>query len=180
MTANSPAAWSERATRENSWDAALWSEQGQRDRFASVLEALNPQPGETLLDYGCGTGAFTDWIPDGVNYLGYDWSPGMLIRAELDHPKHRFTDTEPVASFDLVACVGPFNLPDGWSKQQTRDTLARLWQRTQRTLVVCLYAGADNDCLIYTEAEALDFGAVRGNASVRRHLPNDLLLTVRR
>jgi len=167
----------------------MWSAAGQRARFDAVLAALHPQPGETLYDYGAGTGLFSTLIPDGVGYLGYDWSRGMVERAQLDHPLSAFVN-EDMASItpDLIACIGPFNLRDGWSKQQTWDVLTDLWSRCGRAMAVCLYAGDDEDCIIYLDSDCITF-AKRASSqdpgrestwSVARHRPNDLLLVLRR
>jgi ubiquinone/menaquinone biosynthesis C-methylase UbiE len=46
---------------------------------AAVAERLNPQPGEYLLDAGCGTGVFTtDFIAAGATVVGLDISRPML------------------------------------------------------------------------------------------------------
>ncbi len=182
MIANSPAAWSERASAENSWNAALWSEAGQRARFDSVLAALDPQPGESLLDYGCGTGALADLLPENVDYIGYDWSEGMLERARIEHPGRGFTSELLPYLVELVACVGPFNLADGWSKEQTWGTLSALWGRTTRALAVCLLSRTDESgLLVYTQGEVSEFAETLGTRfSVSRHLANDLLLVLKR
>jgi SAM-dependent methyltransferase len=182
MVRNTPSAWSERASAETSYEAAMWSEQGQKERFAAVLETLEPQAGEVLLDFGCGTGLFSTWMPHGVVYVGYDWSEGMIARAEHDHPSCRFTSVFPPPRADLVACVGPFNLVDGWSKQQTWDTLTDLWGGCNRALAVCLYSGEhDPDCISYRDSDCITFCKSTGAAwTVERHRSNDLLLVLRR
>lgn len=184
MIANSPAAWTERATLADPYEAVMWSLEGQAERFASVLAALNPLPGEILLDYGCGTGALADLVPPD-RYLGFDSSPGMVERARRDHPDHRFVDASapPVpVDVDLVAAVGPFNLADGWGKYHTWATLRFLWGHTRRALAVCLYAGDDPACLSYGTDETSDFAETLDAAywQIRRHRPNDLLLVLKR
>lgn len=195
MIANSPAAWSERAKLNTSWDAAMWSPEGQQARFAAVLEALAPRAGETLLDFGCGTGSLFDHLPDTVGYTGFDWSAGMIKRALLDHPgsppgrffsnggsglpgplSYAYTPT-----YDLIACIGPFNLRDGWSRTETWNVLNDLWGRTGRALAACLYAGEDPACLAYTMNETSEFAAAAGaRHTARKHLPNDILLVMER
>ena len=120
---NTPQAWSERAKKGRSWDAAMWSQEGQQERFTAVLNAIRPQRGETLLDFGCGTGAFAEALPAGVQYLGYDWATGMIERAEREHVYRDFTTHEPTGVFDFVVCIGPFNLRDNWTKEQTWEKL---------------------------------------------------------
>lgn len=176
-TANTPAAWSSRADRGEPWQAAGWSRTGQSERFRKVAAALDVRAGESLLDYGCGTGAFSELLDDHVDYVGYDWAEGMIRRARRDHPNRRFQIYEPRGSFDLVVAVGPFNLPDRWSKERTWQTLRALWDRTGRALAVSLYAGHDDRCLIYTQAECEAFAfSETYYARVEYWRPNDILL----
>lgn len=180
---NTPAAWSERAEAfESSWDACGWSHDGQHVRHAAVLAALDPRPGETLLDWGCGTGALAGLLPPGVAYSGFDSAPGMVARARREHPSHRFvTRFKPYGHFDLVACIGPFNLRGGWSKQHTWHTLRHLWDaHTPRALAVCLYAGDDPNCLSYSEGETRVAASMLGGDVQVLSVRNDLLLVVRR
>ena len=159
----------------------MWSQEGQRARFDAVLAALNPQVGESLLDHGCGTGLLSTLLPDGVDYTGYDWSEGMIERARRDHLGVNFTIGEPNIIVDMVACVGPFNLKDGWSKQQTWDTIIHLWGRCRRAMAVSLYAGDDPDCITYLDSDCIAFGkSTLARWSVERHRHNDLLLLLER
>ena len=180
-TENTPTAWSERAATPEPWSACGWTFDGQADRFDAVLDELDPQPGDRLLDWGCGTGGLSDLVAPGVNYTGFDSAMGMVERARRDHPGRRFQDWEPRGDFDLVAAVGPFNLPDHWSKEMTWYTLRRLFDRTDRRLVASLYAGSDPSCLSYTleESDRFDKGqGFRAFADKWRH--NDILVVLER
>jgi SAM-dependent methyltransferase len=64
-----------------------WSEQ-PRTRFSTelekqlMLEMLNPSPGETLVDIGCGTGSSSNpFVQKGLQVTGVDPSPYMLDSA---------------------------------------------------------------------------------------------------
>lgn len=178
---NTPAAWSRRAeTFATSWGAAGWTRAGQSERFVKVLDALKPQPGERLLDYGCGTGALSDLVGPDVTYLGYDFSPGMVARARREHEGVLFLNRVSIARADVVACVGTFNLPG--DKAATWQTLRWLWHDLEpRAMAVSLYAGRDSRCLTYTVDETLR--AVAGfswRVSVERWRHNDILAVVRR
>ena len=182
MISNAPEAWTQRSQAGTSHEAAMWSESGQRERYAAVLSALDPRPGETLYDYGCGTGLLSTMVPAGVGYLGYDWSRGMIERAQRDHPLSAFVN-EDLASItpDLIACIGTFNLADGWSKEQTWTALSDLWSRCGRAMAVCLYAGEDEECIRYRDSECMAFAKqTRASWSLERHRPNDLLLVLGR
>ena len=178
---NTPSAWSERArTFADPWTAAGWSEASQKARFAAVLAATKPQPGERLLDVGCGTGAFCEWLPASVAYTGFDTAPGMIHRAAKDHPGRVFQSWQPTQTFDVTVVIGPFNLPDGWSKEATWHTLRHLWDRTTRVLAVSLYAGDDEQCLRYTEADCAGLLGESYRSSVTRWRSNDLLVVLER
>lgn len=157
MIANTPEAWSERAEIADPWSAALWSEAGQTQRFLAVLRHLDLRDGDTLLDYGAGTGRFCEFLPLTVTYYAYDTAPGMRERVRREHPRAWVLDEMPDMAFDHIVCIGTFNLRDGWSKRQTWDCLDDLWQTGTRTLAVSFYRGDDKECLSYTPLEILEF-----------------------
>jgi len=160
----------------------MWTDRGQVSRFEKVLWALDPQPGERLLDYGCGTGALTERLSGEVGYLGYDWAEGMVERAKRVHPGREFTTHHPINGFDLVACVGPFNLKHNWSKQHTWHTLRHLWATTGcHTLAALLYTGEDLDCISYTLEECKAFAHGESYWSdVEQWRYNDILILLKR
>jgi SAM-dependent methyltransferase len=56
-----------------------------------VLAILDPQPGERILDVGCGTGQLTAEIARaGAEVTGIDSSPEMIARARSNFPEIRF------------------------------------------------------------------------------------------
>jgi SAM-dependent methyltransferase len=184
LLANTPGAWDERAAEPTSWQAAMWSRKGQEARFKAVRSALRLDPGDSLLDYGCGTGRLRRWL-DPVEYYGYDWSPAMRERARLDQAEWPGTilDELPPGRFDHVVCVGTFNLADGWSKDETGMTLLDLWMKhVGKSLVVCLYRGEDPACLRYLPVEAAMWAQrlCKRWAIDASYLENDFMLVMRR
>jgi len=177
---NSPAAWSERAeTLPTPYEACGWTEASQAERMRKVIEALDPQPGDSLLDFGCGTGELARYIEGDVGYIGYDSAQGMVVRAAREHPGRHFQMFEPGTTVDLTAVVGTFNLPG--DKLLTWAALRRLWDATGRTLAASLYAGEDERCLIYTEAECARFASAESYRwRVERWRHNDLLIVLDR
>lgn len=75
------------------WNAALYE-----DKHAFVwqygedlLTLLNPQPGEQILDLGCGTGQLTEKIADsGAVGRGIDSAVEMIEKARQNYPQLRF------------------------------------------------------------------------------------------
>jgi trans-aconitate 2-methyltransferase len=58
----------------------------------SLLQWLAPQPGERILDLGCGTGQLTDKIAStGSQAWGIDFSAEMIETARASYPHLRFT-----------------------------------------------------------------------------------------
>lgn len=56
---------------------------GPRALRRFVDEFVRPSDGVTLLDAGCGTGSFLDYLPDRVSYVGFDINPAYINAARL-------------------------------------------------------------------------------------------------
>jgi len=56
-----------------------------------LIELLDPQPGERILDLGCGTGQLTYKVAEsGANAIGLDASPEMVGQARQNFPQLQF------------------------------------------------------------------------------------------
>jgi trans-aconitate 2-methyltransferase len=79
------------------WNAALYD---QKHSFVfeygrDLLSLLNPQPGERILDLGCGTGRLTKAIADtGALVVGIDNSPSMIAAARGEYPHLEFFEAD--------------------------------------------------------------------------------------
>jgi trans-aconitate methyltransferase len=72
----------------SAWDAARYQDQHSFVwRYgANLMESLNPQPGERILDVGCGTGQLTAEIArSGATVTGLDKSAEMLAEARKNY-----------------------------------------------------------------------------------------------
>jgi|ERR1700685_1164282 len=77
----------------NTWNPELYE---ARHAFVwqygeSVIELLDPKPGEKVLDLGCGPGQLTQKIADrGAEVIGLDASPEMIGQARQNFPHLKF------------------------------------------------------------------------------------------
>ena len=70
------------------WNAQQYAQQGRfvADLAGGVFELLAPQPGERILDLGCGDGVLTAKIAaTGAEVVGADSSPSMVEAAQALH-----------------------------------------------------------------------------------------------
>ena len=75
------------------WDAERYEQDFSfvPDMARDLLQWLNPQPGERILDLGCGTGALTATIAEtGAFVEGLDLDERMLAVARREHPEIPF------------------------------------------------------------------------------------------
>ena len=77
----------------DNWDSTLYDD---RHAFvwqnsADLIDVLDPQPGERVLDLGCGTGHLTAQIAArGADVTGIDASVSMVAQARQNYPKVKF------------------------------------------------------------------------------------------
>src|SRR5687767_10808358 len=91
---------------QSSWDSWLYDESFAiiTELGAGVVELLAPQPGERIVDLGCGTGGLTAQIAVvGAEVVGIDASEAMIARARELYPHLRFE----VARGEDFAVEGP-------------------------------------------------------------------------
>jgi trans-aconitate methyltransferase len=70
---------------QQAWDTSVYAQDGRfvAELAESLLETLDPQPGERILDLGCGDGFLTQRIAEaGATALGVDSSAAMIAATE--------------------------------------------------------------------------------------------------
>jgi trans-aconitate 2-methyltransferase len=78
---------------EKRWDAHQYDAKHSYvwEHGAALLDLLRPQPGQRVLDLGCGTGHLTAQLAAaGAEVLGIDRSAEMIAQARRNHPQLRF------------------------------------------------------------------------------------------
>ena len=71
-------------TTKQIWNAGTYHKNARfvSDLGAEILAWLHPQPGEYILDLGCGDGALTEQlVKSGAQVVGIDTSPDLLAAA---------------------------------------------------------------------------------------------------
>ena len=82
------------------WDSSRYAQNARfvSDLGQSVLELLNPQPGERILDLGCGDGALTEkLVAAGAEVVGVDGSADMVSAS-----RERGLDARVMDAYDLT------------------------------------------------------------------------------
>lgn len=93
---------------KQTWNADVYESNARfvSDLGMPVVELLNPQPGERILDLGCGDGVLTKKIEDmGCELIGIDSSPELVLAAQsrgLDVTVQDATQMGFRAEFDAV------------------------------------------------------------------------------
>jgi trans-aconitate methyltransferase len=106
------------------WDARLYDDKHSfvYKMAEGLLDLLAPQPGEHILDIGCGTGHLTANIAaSGAEVTGVDRSPDMIRLAREAYPQIRFEVADATSiplqdSFDAVFSNATLH----WVKEQER------------------------------------------------------------
>ena len=164
-----PATENEQIRSGQSWDATLYdtSHAFVWKYGASVLELLAPQPGERVLDLGCGTGHLTAQIAAaGAQVVGIDKAASMIEQARATYPNLRFE----VADGSNFSFPEPFdavfsNAAIHWMREPARvvASIARALKPGGR--LVAEFGGKGNTAplieAVYAASEAAGYPARR-------------------
>jgi trans-aconitate methyltransferase len=115
-------------TRAQSWDPERYARNARfvSDLGTPVLDLLAPQPGERILDLGCGDGVLTKKLADlGCNVVGVDASPEMVSAARALELDARVMDGHAL-QFDCAFDAVFSNAALHWLKQPSK-VIAGVW-----------------------------------------------------
>jgi SAM-dependent methyltransferase len=119
--------------------------EGQRLRFGILLDAVRENVGwtSTILDVGCGYGAFVEYLIEhghfdaADNYTGIDISPEMIAAAREMRPNRRFEVRNLIEEpydrqFEAVIACGIFQLNHGG--EYCEAIIEAMWRAAGRIL----------------------------------------------
>ncbi|MCH8237428.1 MAG: methyltransferase domain-containing protein [Proteobacteria bacterium] len=157
--------------------SAFWKDAERQTRRYQILSRLfheeDRNGGITITDFGCGYGAFFDYLEarpvmEGSRYMGIDMSAGMIAEAQrrIRDPRATFHHGLIAAEdADYTFACGTYNMNmnagrDEWAAY-IKASLVQLWSRTRKSLGFnLLSASADEKYpgLYYTKpAPYVDF-----------------------
>ena len=110
-----------------------WSSADSQEKRFSVLTEIGDLDNDTILDVGCGLGAFFDYIHNAypnLSYTGVDINPNMIQEAQQKHSDIEFIHTDITSDlhalnnrkFDYVFLSGALNL----STDKHHDTIENI------------------------------------------------------
>ena len=113
-------------------NATLW-------RYA-VVKAIDPQPGERILDIACGTGTSSAALTrTGATVVGVDFSPGMLGEARRKHSSVEFVEGDamklPFVSDEFDAVTISFGLRNITDPKAALDEMYRVLKPGGRLVI---------------------------------------------
>jgi SAM-dependent methyltransferase len=182
LAESSPQAWDSYVSADGPdyLMADCGSPESHERRLRAVLR-LPIATGETLLEFGCGTGRLADLVPPGVHYAGLDWSEAAvtLARHRRPHGTFRCGSVADLTLHDWVVASGPFNYAKGWSRSQTAEAVAALWEASRRGIALTVLRIPADGRLHYDDGELISFlaGCDWSHLELdRSYLPNDMCL----
>jgi trans-aconitate methyltransferase len=122
------------AEDQQEWESSRYAENARfvSDLGQPLVELLNPQPGEHILDLGCGDGALTEKLVEaGAQVVGVDASEDMIAAARRRGLDARVADAYHLtftSEFDAVFSNAALH----WMKRDPDAVIASVWRALNR------------------------------------------------
>ena len=130
------------------WQASKWfSEESQYERFAIAASFLLPE--HSILDVGCGTGDFYEFLASrykNIKYKGVDFSNAMIEKAKEKYNSNfeNIDLLEINEKFDCVFALGTFNLQMNDHEKYIKQHINKCFECCNNKTIIFL---KDNSCI---------------------------------
>jgi len=184
--------WDERARLSGSnYYTIDWSQRTQLMRFL-VFAQLAQLDGASILDIGCGTGDFLDFLEHQripADYTGFDISPVMVERCRERFPNAKFVSGDflvwnPNRTFGYTIAFGIHNIKADGARDILEATLRRQFELSDKAAHISIlssrYKNFDSHIQAWDPMEILEMAMSITPYVVFRHdyLPHDFSLTL--
>jgi SAM-dependent methyltransferase len=184
LTESSPQAWDSYASEGGpDYLIADYGSPESHERWLRALLQMPIEEGDTLLEFGCGTGRLADFVSRGVRYEDLDWSREVitLARRRRPHGAFRCGSVGDLNPNDWVVASGPFNYAKGGSKSQTAEAVSAMSGTSRRGIALTVLCIPAEGQLHYGGDELVSFLWACDWSHVeldRSYFPNDMCLRV--
>ena len=118
--------------------------------------------GMSLLDAGCGYGAVSSYVPEGVRYVGLDLSPDLLEVARIAYPQAEFVLGNLASlpqftghQFDFSLCRSIRRMVIDNQGEAAWDAIAAELLRVSRSVILVEYEDLPNYQMLLTSGKLL-------------------------
>jgi len=98
--------------------------ESQNLRFEILSKVFENDNSFSLIDYGCGYGAYTEYakkLDKSINYYGFDLSEEMIGFAKKKYQDSFFSIEKPTEKFDYVISSGIFNVKLNFNEKKWEE-----------------------------------------------------------
>ncbi|MBK9161511.1 MAG: class I SAM-dependent methyltransferase [Nitrosomonadales bacterium] len=184
--------WDERArSGSNDCYRVDSSRRTQLMRFLAFAQLARLE-GSSILDIGCGTGDFFEFLKHQeihADYTGFDISPAMVERCQERFPDARFVSGDflawmPNRTFDYTVAIAIHNIKAEGARDILEATLRRQFELSDKAAHMSIlsnrYEGFDSHIQAWDPMEILELAQSITPYVVFRHdyLPHDFSLTL--
>lgn len=124
---------------KNDFRAAVWGSKESQEKRFEILSQIGDIPKRTLLDVGCGTGSFYDWLTTrgyALDYTGVDITPATVSVALETHPRVKFR-VENILERKTVEADYDYTFASGIFNRKMPDHEAFLKAMIERMFALC-------------------------------------------